>query len=51
VGEYQVALSNGQVGVVENRFTTADVVEILLLAVIAGGDILWRARQQSRGLQ
>jgi len=51
VGEYQIPLSDGQVGIVDNRMTTADVIQILLLAAIAGGDILWRARQQSRGLK
>jgi hypothetical protein len=51
VGEYQIPLSDGQVGIIDNRFTAADVIEILLLAVIAGGDILWRARQQTRGLK
>jgi hypothetical protein len=35
--------------VVANRWETPDIIQIILLMALVGGDMWWRARTQARG--
>lgn len=48
VGEYQISLGGGQTGIIENRLTTGDIAQIMLLIWLVGVEVLRWARTRAR---